>query len=240
MITWGAFNFSSGHAADPGMFEMEASGSYEMARGDPKPLSRELAIFLAKRTATEVAEKYFSRRNLISPLGKKRDEIINYTADSVEFRILNEKWRSCDSAGECEVRLRVFVQPSDFIKAQIESLNQEKIEADDSLRKEMEPTIAAHSPPGHDIAKAYHLIGRGELRKAIIYLDRLRLKYPNWSDVYEVTALAFDLHGKVAKKKEALQKACELGSHNGCVELEMIAPKAIRRWKAMLYGKNAD
>ena len=182
-----------------------------------------LAVFLAKRAAVEAAETYFSRRERINFLGKKRDEIINYTTDRVAFSVLQEAWSGDGPPATYRVRLNIRVQPSDFIEAEIESLRQERGESDESLRKEMEPSILALTQPGHDIAVAYRRIRKGTLRLAIIYLDRLQLKYPNWSDIYEVKALALDLHNEPGKMKAALQKACELGSETSCTELKTLA-----------------
>jgi hypothetical protein len=172
------------------MFEMEAGGSYRMRAGDTKAVCEHLALFQAKRTVVEAAETYFSRRERINFLGKKRDEVINYTADRVAFNVLQESWSDKDSPGTYRVRLKIWEQPSDFIEAEIESLHLEKEESDESLRKEMEPSISALSLPGQDIAAAYRRIRKGALRPAIIYLDRLQRKYPNWTDIYEVKALA--------------------------------------------------
>jgi hypothetical protein len=225
LVFWSISGSSSTYAADVDLFEMEADGAYTMGPGDTKTVCENLAVFEAKRAATEAAEKYFSRRERISPFGKKRDEIINITADRVDFIVVQERRASSDSSGTCRVRLKISLQPSDFIEGEIESLRMEKAEADESLRKKMEPTISSRSLPGHDIARAYRYVRKGELRLAIIYLDRLQLKYPNWPDTYEVKALAYDLYNEPAKMKEALQKACALGSQTGCVELKMLTPQ---------------
>ena len=100
------------------------------------------------------------------------------------------------------------MQPSGFIEAEIETLQQEKKESAGSLRKEMEPEIAADSLPGHDIAGAYRRIRKGKLRPAIIYLDRLQSKYPNWFEIYELKALAFELSHEAAGNSADLGIPC--------------------------------
>ncbi|UCD79981.1 MAG: hypothetical protein JSW26_00685 [Desulfobacterales bacterium] len=217
--------FFSAHAGDRGVFEMEADGAYTMREGDTKALCRNLAVFQAKRTVVEAAEKYFSRRERIALFGRKRDEIVNYTADRIAFNVLQEKWLINGSSTAYQVRLKMLVEPSDFIESEIESLLLEKKEMGESLHEEMEPSISAESPPGYDIARAYRLIRIGKLRPAIIYLDRLQLKYPNWYEIYEVKALAYELHDETSNMKKALQQACELGSPSSCADLNIPAPE---------------
>ena len=211
-------------AADQGGFQTTTEGSYTMQAGDSRELSKTLALFQAKRTGVEAAEKFYSRRDLISLYGKNREEIISTAADRVDFKILQDKWNDSGSSVTYQVRIRVVVQPSDFIEAEIETLQQEKKESADSLRKEMEPEIAAGSQPGYDIAGAHRRIRKGKLRPAIIYLDRLQSKYPNWSEIYELKALAFELSHEASQMQAALQKACQLGSTESCEQLERLAP----------------
>jgi hypothetical protein len=228
LVLWSWPGFALAVEGGQRAFEMEADGSYTLRAGDTRIMCEHLAVFQAKRTVVEAAETYFSRRERINFLGKKRDEIVNYTADRVAFRVLQEKWNEHDSPATYRVRLKVWVQPSDFIEAEIESLHLEKADSDESLRKELEPSISARSLPGHDIAAAYRRIRKGALRPAIIYLDRLQRKYPNWSDIYEVKALALDLHNEPQKMKSALEKACELGSPTSCSELKTLATDSER------------
>jgi len=212
--------------AQRGAFLSEPTGSYTMQKGDGTALSESLAIFQAKRAAVEAAQLYFARRERIAPLGRRKDEIVNFTADRVAFDILEQKWTGGNTATTCEVRLIVRVRPSDLIEGEIESLRLEKVAEEESYRQEMEPSISLQSPPGHDIAAAFRHIRRGELRPAIIYLDRLQRKYPNWSDIFELKALAYDLHNEPIKMQQALRKACQLGSRSGCDHLRMLALQA--------------
>jgi hypothetical protein len=224
----GTIGFASSDAAGLDFFEMEADGAYAMREGDTEDLAEHLAVFQAKRSVAEAAERYFARRGRISPFGGKRDEIVNGAADRASFTVLRKSWTAEGTSRTCRVRLKVSVQPADFIEAEIESLRQEKAEAEASLRNEMEPVIDSDSPPGWDIARAYRHIRKGELRLAIIYLDRLQTKYPNWPDVYEVKALAYHLYNQPQKMNHALRKACELGSADSCTQLQMHSPGAGR------------
>ena len=63
------------------------------------------------------------------------------------------------------------------------------------------------------------LIRKNELRIAIIYLDRVTQQFPNWKEPYEVKATALGLENQPEAMREALKRACELGSSNACAEI---------------------
>ena len=206
------------------LFEMEAEGSYTSRGGDTKVLAQTLAVFAAKRSAVQAAARYFSQKELIEIFGRKRPEVINMTADNLTSITLQENWSMTESQPTCSVRINLVIKPSDFIEAQIENLGLEKKVSEQSYREEMEPVISNELLPGHDIAEAYRLIRVQSLRTAVIYLDRLQQKYPNWPDIFEIKALAFYLQHEPKKMEAALQKACELGSQSGCSDLKMFTP----------------
>ena len=218
----------SSAATDLNSFEMEAEGSYSLRSGDTKTLAQSLAVFAAKRSAVQAAAKYFSQKELIELFGKKRPEIINITADNLTSTTLQENWPMMENQPTCSVRIKLVIKPSDFIEAQIENLQLEKKVSAQSYREEMEPVISNELHPGHDIAEAYRLIRMQSLRTALIYLDRLQQKYPNWPDIFEIKALAFYLQHEPMKMQAALQKACELGSQNGCNDLKMFPPPKVQ------------
>ena len=217
--------FSSSAFAGPNSFEMESDGSYTSREGDTKTLAQSLAVFAAKRAAVQAAARYFSQKELIELFGKKRPEIINITADNLTSTTLQENWTMIENLPTCSVRIKLVIKPSDFIEAQIENLQLEKKVSALSYREEMEPIIPNELLPGHDIAEAYRLIRVQSLRTAVIYLDRLQQKYPNWPDIFEIKALAFYLQHEPMKMEAALQKACELGSQSGCGDLKMFPPQ---------------
>jgi hypothetical protein len=219
---------SSTASSDLNSFEMEAEGSYASRDGDTKVLAQALAVFGAKRSAVEAAARYFSQKELIEIFGKKRPEVINMTADNLTSMTLQENCPLTEDQPICSVRLKLVITPSDFIEAQIENLQLEKKVSAESYREEMEPVISNELHPGHDIAEVYRLMRMQSLRTALIYLDRLQRKYPNWPDIYEVKALAFYLQHEPMKMQAALQKACELGSQSGCSDLKMIAPPRVQ------------
>jgi hypothetical protein len=227
-VLFGATIVTSSASADLNSFDMEAEGSYTSRDGDTKVLAQALAVFAAKRSAVQSAARYFSQKELIELFGKKRPEVINMTADNLTSITLQENCPMTEDQPICSVRLKLVIRPSDFIEAQIENLQLEKKVSAQSYREEMEPVISNDLHPGHDIAEAYRLIRMQSLRTALIYLDRLQRKYPNWPDIYEIKALAFYLQREPIKMQAALQRACELGSKNGCSDLKMFLPPKIQ------------
>lgn len=226
-VFFGAPRFSFCTSTDLNSFEMEAEGSYTPRDGDTKALSQALAVFAAKRSAVQAAARYFSQKGLIEIYGKKRPEVIDMTADNLTSKTLQENCPMIEKQPICSVRIKLVIRPSDFIEAQIENLQLEKKVSAQSYREDMEPVISNELLPGHDIAEAYRLIRIQSLRTALIYLDRLQQKYPNWPDIYEIKALAFYLQHEPIKMQAALQKACELGSKSGCSDLKMFAPSKV-------------
>ena len=227
-VFFGIPRVSSAASTDLNSFEMEAEGSYTSRGGDTKVLAQTLAVFAAKRSAVQAAARYFSQKELIEIFGKKRPEVINMTADNLTSITLQENWSMMENQPTCSVRIKLVIKPSDFIEAQIENLRLEKKVSAQSYREEMEPVISNELLPGHDIAEAYRLIRIQSLRTAVIYLDRLQQKYPNWPDIFEIKALAFYLQHEPKKMEAALQKACELGSQSGCSDLMMFLPPKAR------------
>ncbi len=224
VVLFGVTSANSTASTNLNSFEMEAEGSYTSRHGDTKVLAQALAVFAAKRSAVQAAARYFSQKELIELFGKKRPEIINLTADNLPYTTLLENCPMTEDQPNCSVRLKLVIRPSDFIEAQIENLQLEKRVSAQSYREEMEPVISSELLPGHDIAEAYRLIRMQSLRTAVIYLDRLQQKYPNWADIFEIKALAFYLQHEPKKMEAALQKACELGSPSGCSDMKMFTP----------------
>jgi len=193
---------------------MEASSSLDLAK--------KLALFTAKRKAVDLAGRYLSRRSLIEVYELNRDEIYSLAARGIEAQILEEKRQTVGKASTYRVRIRARVQASDFIRAEMEDTKQEKKEAKESYQEEMEQPISAEIDPGRDIAKAYRLLRERKWRIAMIYLNHLEKKYPNWDSIYMAKAIAhYILHEPVFMKK-ALNEACRLGNQMACDDFKNI------------------
>ena len=209
-------------AAEDDIFEIEAEGSYRMEAGASIDLAKILALFIAKRKAVDLAGRYLSRKSLIEVYELNRDEIYSLTAREIQAEILEEKRQTVGKASTYRVRIRARVQASDFIRAEMEDTKQEKKEAKESYQEEMEQPISAEIDPGRDIAKAYRLLRERKWRIAMIYLNHLEKKYPNWDSIYMAKAIAhYILHEPVFMKK-ALNEACRLGNQMACDDFKNI------------------
>jgi tetratricopeptide (TPR) repeat protein len=89
-----------------------------------------------------------------------------------------------------------------------------------NARRQNRPPIDLSNKPGQALAKAYWLIDRKEWRRAIIYLDRITRQYPNWPEAYEVKAVALKHENQIDAMRQALQRACALGSPAACADVK--------------------
>jgi len=209
-------------AAEDDIFEIEAEGSYRMEEGSSIDLAKKLALFIAKKKAVDLAGKYLLRKSLIEVYELNRDEIYSLAAREIQTEILEEKRQTVGKILTYRVRIRARVQPSDFVKAEMEDTKQEKKEAKESFREEMEQPVSAEIDPGKDISKVYRLLREKKWRIAMIYLDHLEKKYPNWDSIYVAKAITqYILHEPVFMKK-ALNEACRLGNQMACDDLKNI------------------
>jgi len=202
------------------IFEIEVEGRYQMEVGSSVDLAKEVALFSAKRKAIEFAGRYLSRKSLIKTYGLNRDENYSLAAREIQTEILEEKRETVGKTSIYRLRIRVRIQASDFIKAEMEDTIQGKKEAKESYRDEMEQYISAAIDPGRDIAKAYRLLREKKWRITMIYLNHLGEKYPNWDRIYMAKAIThYILHEPVFMKK-ALNEACRLGNNTACDDLK--------------------
>lgn len=210
------FSTSGLSSAADSIFEIESEGSYRMETGASVDLAKKVALFAAKRKAVELAGRYLSRNSLIEVYKLDKEEIYSLAARRVQATILSEKWKTGGKPSTYWLRIRVRIQASDFIKAKIEATALEKNEANKPYREELDQHISAEIDPGRDIAKAYLFLREKEWRIAVIYLDHLGKKYPNWDSIYMAKAITYYiLHNPVFMEK-ALKKACHLGNQMAC------------------------
>ena len=207
-------------AAEDDIFEMEVEGSYRMEAGGSTDLAKKMALFAAKRKAVDLAGRYLSRKSLIKVYELNRDEIYSLAAREIEAEILEEKRPTVGKASTYRVLIRARVQASDFIKAEMADSKQEKKEAKESYQEEMEQHISAEIDPGKDIAKAYRLLREKKWRIAMIYLNHMAKKYPNWDSIYMAKAITHYILNEPIFMETALNAACRLGNNTACNDLK--------------------
>ena len=209
-------------AAEDNVFEIEAEGRYQMVTGVSIELAKKMALFTAKRQAVDLAGRYLSRRSLIQVYELNRDEVYSLAAREIQAEILAEKRQKVGKILTYQVRIRARVQPSDFVKAEMEDARQEKKEANASFSEEMEQPVSAVIDPGKDISKVYRLLREKKWRIAMIYMNHLEKKYPNWAEIQMAKALVYYIFHEPAFMKKALREACRLGNDMACDDLKNI------------------
>ena len=219
-IWMGVIGVRAAGADDAVTLGYETEASYIMGAGDTEALAHKLALFRAKRKAVYLAADEFARRRLIQFLDRDKNELVHLAADRLQAEPSQKQCRAEGQSTVCTVRVHAQVRLSDFIDAQLTSLQLNAEEGEEGYRDEMEPQVPAPLPPGQALAKAYRMIDKKELRMAIIYLDRLLDHYPNWWELYEVKATTLGLQNRFIRKMEALRKACDLGSPTACAQLK--------------------
>jgi hypothetical protein len=141
-------------------------------------------------------------------------------AREIRSEIIEEDREAVENNSIYRVRIKARVQASDFVKAEMADTRQKKKEAKESFREEMEQSVSAEIDPGRDIAKAYRLLREKKWRIAMIYLNHLQKKYPNWDSIYVAKAIThYILHEPVFMKK-ALNEACGLSNQMACDDLK--------------------
>jgi len=209
-------------AAQEDIFEIEAEGSYRIKNVASIDLAKKMALFSAKRQAVDLAGRYLARQSLIKGYELNRDEIYSLAARKIEAEILEEKRQTVGKTLTYWVRIIARVQPSDYVKAEMADTRREKEEAKASFSEEMEQPVSAEIDPGQDISKVYRLLREKKWRIAMIYMNHLEKKYPNWADIQMAKALVYYIYHEPALMKKALGQACRQGNRTACDDLKNI------------------
>ena len=207
-------------AAEKDIFEIETEGSYPMTIGSSKYFAREMALFIAKKKAVDLAGRYLLSKNLIGIHEQERDEVYSLTARGIQAEILEENQEVVGNITRYRLRVKARVHPSDFVKAEMEDYKQEKKEEKESYQEEMDQYLSSEIDPGKDIAKAHRLLREQKWRLLMIYLNHLVKKYPNWDSIYTAKATAHYILNEPIFMEKALNKACRLGNQSACDDLK--------------------
>lgn len=194
--------------------------TYRMRKGDSKEKARALAIFSASKKAVALAAKYLTHKNLLEPYGKKQREIFLLATKEIETSILEES-ASVDEQSYF-VKLSSKIKSTDFIQAEIKSLELERKESKFSYLKKMEPLLPKALDPAVEVSRAYRHYRRGQVRIALIYLDALIEKYPHWAEAHIAKAIGFYMLHDTENMMESLRTACFYGDSEACEDLKSL------------------
>jgi len=208
--------------------EVVADGKFQAPNGTPEKLARQIALFEAKQKAVESAGRYLAGKHLVISYEQKKKEIYSLVATKIQSKVIAENIESSGNTFIFHIRIRVTLRSCDYIEADILDKQMEIKEANESLKEEMEPEITDKIEPGFDIAVAYRLLRKEKLRPAMIYLNRLEKKYPNWSAIFMAKAMGFYLLHDPSNMKQELIRACTAGNASACDDLKSL--KRVRQF----------
>jgi hypothetical protein len=215
-------HFSGTLSAAEDSFEVVAEGKFQAPTGTPEKLARQIALFEAKKKAVESAGRYLARKHLVLSYEQKKEEIYSLVTTKIHSKVIAENIESSGNSYIFHIRIWATIHSSDYIEADILDKQMEIKEANESLKEEMEREITDKIEPGFDIAVAYRLLRKEKLRQAMIYLNRLEKKYPNWSAIHMAKAMGFYLRHDPSNMKKELKRACTAGNENACDDLKSL------------------
>ena len=91
-----------------------------------------------------------------------------------------------------------------------------------SFQEEMAQHVDTVIDPARELSRAYRYIRKRHWRIAIIYLDHLDKKYPNWGEIFLAKAIAFYGIHDIERMMDALKTSCHLGNQEACEDLESL------------------
>ena len=208
--------------AETDTFQVEADGAYQAVSGESVELAKAVAVYEARTKAVGIAGRYLARKNLIKPYVLNRDEIYSLAAREIRIETIEARQRQLANGWSYHIRIRAWVLPSDFVKAEIEDMREARSEIQETYSEEMQQPVDETLDPGKDIAKAYRLLRERKWRIALIYLNHLQGKYPNWDHIHMAKALTHYILHETAFMESSLIEACRLGNTTACEDLDKI------------------
>lgn len=198
--------------------EIVTDYTYKIGPGESPKKYDALGLFGAKYKAVVLAAKYLSHKGLLEPYGKKQKEIYCLAVDQLKSTVIEEKLIENGSA--YYIKIKTKVNSIDFIRAEIKDLQLEKDEKNYSLQDKMEQQVSQSIDPAQELSRAYRYIRKMYWRIAVIYLDHLERKYPNWSEIYLAKAIAYFAMHEIQSMMDALKTSCSLGNREACEDME--------------------
>ena len=194
--------------------------SYLINPGDTKETIEKLALFGAHRKAVGLAGKYLSHKGLLPDYGNRQKEIYCLAADEISARSIESK--ELKSTNTYYVKVKATVKSIDFLRAEIKDLQLEKKEMGFTWQEELGQYTYMSVKPAQELSRAYRYIRRHYWRIAVIYLNHLEKKYPNWAEMYHVKAISLFAENKMEAMMDSLQTACSLGDQEACGDRESL------------------
>lgn len=212
--------FSKGNKSDDTL-TLVTDFAYKIGPGDSKEKYVPLALYGAKSKAVVLSAKYLADKGLLADFGEKQREIFCLAADEVQTTVIDERYVEPKKAYYVKIRSTPTI--TDFIKAEIKNSELDRKERSFSWQEEMDQHVDTSIDPAQELSRAYRYIRNRQWRIAIIYLDHLEKKYPNWAELYLAKATGFSAMHDIERVREALTTSCSLGNQGACKDLERLA-----------------
>jgi len=177
-----------------------------------------LGLFGAKYKAVVLSAKYLTHKGLLENYGDKQKEIFCLAANEIKAVVIEKKL--IDKENSYYVKIETNIESTDFIRAEIQNLDLEKEEMNFSFKEKMGQDVYESIDPAQELSRAYRYLRKKYWRVAIIYLDHLEKKYPNWGEIYLAKAIGFYAMHNMQGMMDALKTSCSLGNREACEDLE--------------------
>jgi len=194
--------------------------TYRIGLGDSKEKYKALGLYGAKIKAVGLAAKYLTHKGLLENYGQKQKEIFCLTTNELKTTTIAEKYS--EENNSYYLKIKTIANSADFIRAEIRNLKLDAEEQNFSWKEEMEQHAYAEIDPALELSRAYRYIRGRYWRIAIIYLDHLEKKYPNWGELFLAKAIGFYGMHDINRMMDALQTACSIGNQEACDDLKSL------------------
>lgn|GEM_PF-927095 len=194
--------------------EIVSEYTYQLSTGESENLYESLCLFGAKYKAVFLSAKYLAHKGLLRDYGNKEKEIFCLAADGIRVSVIDKKID--DTGRKCSMKIKSRIRVTDFMKAEIKNGEFEDMEKKFSWKEEMEQHVFNSIEPGKELSRAYRYLRQRHWRIAIIYLNHLEKKYPNWDEIYFAKAIGFYATNNQTAMIEALNTSCKLGNREAC------------------------
>ncbi|RLC25675.1 MAG: hypothetical protein DRH93_01165 [Deltaproteobacteria bacterium] len=192
--------------------------TYKIGSIDSQEKYESLCLFGAKYKAVVLSAKYLNHIGLLKNYGKKQKEIFCLAASELKFSIIEK--RLIEKENSYYIKIKTTIKSTDFIKGEIKNIKLEEEEKHFSWQEEMGQNVYRKIDPGQELSRAYRYFRKRDWRIAIIYLDHLEKKYPNWHEVYFAKAIGFYATNNIKAMMTALKISCSLGNREACEDIE--------------------
>lgn len=207
---------------DKRRLEVVTTCSYTAGAGEAPDTASALALFGAKFKAVVQVADQLADAGLFKMDANRKMAIFCLVADAMTLRVLEQSIENVSHTHTVKINSTLYL--ADFVKAEIRNDTLDKEEMHFSLKEEMEPAVPSTVAPAFELSRAYRYISHGHWRMAIIYMDHLEAKYPNWGALHLAKATAYQGMHEKEHALSALSSACYLGVQEACITLNALDP----------------